>query len=552
LDYSSPDPDQSVLTQEYVRRMCMQNLLDSTEERIFFKDRQGRFLLVNAGMAAVFKRKRPDEPIIVGKTDAEFASPQHEATARAIELRVMATGAASDTQILHETDAGGADEWAQTTRLPLRDDDGNIIGVWGTTRDITAQMAAERALESSRAELEASQRRLAAARDAAVEASNAKSAFLANVSHEIRTPMNGVIGLIELLLETALDDDQRGLALEVSRSGRLMVDLINDILDISRIESGHLEIELTDFPLREVLEQACTVAELQARAKGLEFEVRIADDVPDQARGDGGRLRQVLMNLVSNAVKFTSEGGVAVAASVAARDNSHAVVHIEVSDTGIGIDPAVRDQMFEPFTQADASTTRIYGGTGLGLAIASELTELMGGAIGAESGAEAGTTFWLDLPLLAAATGVAERSDPAGRDAAAGQSWSTPPLVLVAEDSPVNQIVAVRSLERLGCRADVVADGQEALDALSKTDYDVVLMDCQMPRMDGYQATIELRRRESGRRHTPVIAMTAHVLEGAREACEEAGMDDYLSKPIARDLLNETLRRWIPDLAATA
>jgi CheY-like chemotaxis protein len=258
------------------------------------------------------------------------------------------------------------------------------------------------------------------------------------------------------------------------------------------------------------------------------------------------------MNLVSNAVKFTSEGGVAVAASVAARDNSHAVVHIEVSDTGIGIDPAVRDQMFEPFTQADASTTRIYGGTGLGLAIASELTELMGGAIGAESGAEAGTTFWLDLPLLAATTGVAERSDPAGRDAAAGQSWSTPPLVLVAEDSPVNQIVAVRSLERLGCRADVVADGQEALDALSKTDYDVVLMDCQMPRMDGYQATIELRRRESGRRHTPVIAMTAHVLEGAREACEEAGMDDYLSKPIARDLLNETLRRWIPDLAATA
>jgi signal transduction histidine kinase/ActR/RegA family two-component response regulator len=529
----------------------MANLLASPEERFFFKDREGRFLLVSDGMAAVFNTKRPDAAQLIGKTDADFSSPRHAATALAIEERVMATGLASVAALQHETYPDRRDEWAETSRLPLRDAAGHIVGTWGTTRDITAQVEAEMALASSREQLQATGVTLASALDVAVEASNAKSAFLANVSHEIRTPMNGVIGLMELLLETKLDDDQRALAVEVSRCGEQMVELITEILDLSRIEAGQMEIELTDFPLRETIDQACAVAGLQARAKGLEFKLAIADDVPAEARGDGGRLRQVVVNLVANAVKFTTEGRITVDVGISAPTSADAVVRIAVSDTGIGIDPAVLDHMFDPFTQADASTTRVYGGTGLGLAISRDLTELMGGTIGAESSAGTGTTFSIELPLLAASAATGQPSSTGPASVAASPSWGTTPRVLVVEDSPVNQVVATRTLERLGCRVDVVGDGREALEALTATRYDAVLMDCQMPRMDGYEATRELRRREEGQRHTPVIAMTAHVLDGATEACTQAGMDDYLSKPIQRDRLDATLRRWLPRHAGT-
>jgi PAS domain S-box-containing protein len=551
---------------------------------------------------------------------------------------------------MHETFDDRPDEWAQTSRLPLRDDTGEIVGTWGITHDITAQIQAEQALHASELQhrllfehnpqpmlayerdtlqliavsnaavaaygysreeflamtiedlvpaegaavvkglqssgfegvqqschqykdgtiievevtsddlrldghdcrialcLNVTERNraaaeLAAALDQAVEASNMKSIFLANVSHEIRTPMNGVLGMTELLLDSELDEDQRSLAIQVSRSGELLVELINDILDISKIEAGQLELELMDFPLVEAIERACEDASLQAGAKGVEFTVDIADDLRRQTHGDGRRLRQILLNLASNAVKFTGQGKITVRASTRASNDVDAavVLRVEVTDSGIGIAPAAQVYIFEPFKQADSATTRNYGGTGLGLAIARELTETMGGTIGVESTPGTGSTFWIELPLADEA--VLRRGQPTGTEQPV---WSTPPLVLVAEDNPVNQIVTVRTLERCGCRAEVANDGRQALDMPAAHHYDAVLMDCQMPELDGYEATAELRRRESASQHTPVIAMTAHALDGAREHCLEAGMDDYVSKPVNRQQLAAALHRWIP------
>ncbi len=444
---------------------------------------------------------------------------------------------------------------ASAARHPVRHQhkDGTIIDVDVTSDRVTVDGRECRiALFNDVTERNRLAAEAAIAHDRAVEASNMKSAFLANVSHEVRTPMNGVIGMTELLLDTKLDDEQRAYAAQIEQSSEHMLAIINDILDISKIETGHLALDVADFELAEMIKEACSAAGALARAKGLRVSLQIASDVPERVRGDGRRLHQVLANLLSNAVKFTSAGTVAVGVDATREPDNNTLLRVTVADTGIGIEPDRVQRMFEPFTQADVSTTRLYGGTGLGLAIARETIELMGGVINAESSPGHGSTFWFEVHLAAPLASSAVRPPIPDPYNTPTPSWATPPFVLVAEDSQINQIVATRVLERCGCRVRVVGDGAQALEALATQHYDAVLMDCQMPGMDGYEATAELRRREQGARRTPVIAMTAHAMTGDRERCIDAGMDDYISKPVRHADLAETLRRWIPALAEEA
>jgi PAS domain S-box-containing protein len=447
-----------------------------------------------------------------------------------------------DLQAGNETERAGEGERAQSATRHRRKD-GTIIDVEVTTDSVAIDGRHCRiALYNDVTQRNKTAAEAAIAHERAVEASNMKSAFLANVSHEVRTPMNGVIGMNELLLGTRLDEEQRSYAEQVELSGRQMLAIISDILDISKIEAGHLDIDAIDFDLAEMVKEAASAAGALARAKGLQLDLQIAPDAPRLVRGDGRRLRQVLANLLSNAVKFTATGVITVEVSTTPTPGDRTRVRVAVADTGIGVDPERLAGMFEPFTQADVSTTRLYGGTGLGLAIAREIIELMGGTINAESTPGGGSTFWFEVELEGASStppvSVADQADGTA-------VWSTPPLVLVAEDSQINQIVATRVLERCGCRVTVVGDGIEALAALTRQHFDAVLMDCQMPLMDGYNATTELRRRELGGRRTPVIAMTAHAMTGDRERCLNAGMDDYISKPVRHADLAQALARWI-------
>ena len=385
---------------------------------------------------------------------------------------------------------------------------------------------------------------LAAAKEAAEAASRAKSTFLANMSHEIRTPMNAIIGLTHLLRTDAVSERQDELLGKVSEAAEHLLEIINDILDLSKIEAGKVVLEPADFAVPDVLEQVRALTGERASGKGLRLAFHVAPDVDAELHGDALRIGQILLNLVGNAIKFTSEGGVDVSVSRTPPGDMADGVRFLVRDSGIGIAPEDQARLFGSFEQADASTTRRYGGTGLGLAICRSLVEMMGGQIGVASVLGEGSVFTVDLPLPRGEGAAPRRDAPS---AANGGPVRRPGArVLLAEDSAVNQQVAGELLALAGVAVDVAGDGRSAVDAARANDYDLILMDVQMPVLDGLAATREIRR-IPGRGDVPIVAMTANAFDDDRRACLAAGMNDHLAKPVDPERLYATLARWIPE-----
>lgn len=429
---------------------------------------------------------------------------------------------------------GGEEGWVRGRGRVTRDEFGAPVRMGGTAHEITESVMAAQ--------------EITAARDSAMRASRMKSDFLATMSHEIRTPLNGVVGLTDLLLRSELAPTQERLATGILQAGRTLLGLVNDILDLSKIEAGKLELEVVDFNVRDVVEQVVALMAESALLKSVDLVAACHASVPRTLRGDPVRFGQVLTNLVSNAVKFTAEGQVTVRVVQEARDAGTRTLRVEVADTGVGIPSGVQSSLFDPFTQADASTTREYGGSGLGLTISRRLVEALGGHIGVSSEVGVGSTFWFSATFQESRTEAAREASRM-KVTPAVRAESAPALgrVLVAEDNVVNQMVARGMLEGLGYAVDFAQDGREAVELVTGSPgrFVAVLMDCQMPGLDGFGATQAIREREQPGVRIPIIAMTASTLLGEQERCLAAGMDDFLVKPVGFELLETTLARWI-------
>ena len=654
-------------------RKILRALIDNVPDFMYVKDLDCRFLVANLSVARQMGAKTPEE--LLGKNDFDFYPREIATPFFEDEQRVMRSGQAEVNREEKGLDTQGNVTQVMTTQVPLRDKNGRVTGLVGIGRDIT--------------HLKKVQEEMQQAREAAESASRAKSEFLANMSHEIRTPLNGVMGMTDLALDTQLTAEQREYLETVKMSGDSLLTVINDILDFSKIEAGKIDLEELDFNLRDSLETTLKTLAMRADEKGLELLCEVAPEVPEVVRGDSSRLRQIVVNLVGNSIKFTDSGEIAVKVQVEGKEGADFICHFTVADTGIGIPEEKRELIFKPFSQADSSTTRKYGGTGLGLTISTRLVTMMGGKIWVESEMGRGSQFHFTVrlgsadakevklgtvaplelllgvkvlvvddnrtncrilegmlarwqmkptsvnggkaalgelsaarqtdepyrliltdmhmpdmdgfalieeirrrPELATATimmltSAGHRGDAARcqelevaayllkpirqselREAVARVLGARPqdgaiPLitrfslhdarepdaslhVLLAEDNLVNQRLAVRLLEKRGHRVVVAATGLEALKALEKESFDLVLMDVQMPEMDGLEATAIIREKEKGTgRRQPIVALTAHAMKGDREKCTEGGMDGYLSKPIRPQELDQLLEIYM-------
>ena len=518
-------------------------LLDNFPFMVWLKDTESRFLAVNAPYARACGAASPEA--LVGKTDLDVWPRAAAERYRAGDRAVLASGCNGFVDV--QEDALDNRRWVEVYKSPITVD-GRIVGTVGFSRDITEKREAAEELARHRHHPED----LVAERTAELEAaSRAKSTFLANMSHEIRTPLNAIIGLTQLMLRSSRDTEDAKRLESVVGAGRHLLAIINDLLDISRIEAERMPLDIARFAVAQVVDDAAGLVCDTARAKGLRLTIAVDPQVPSHVMGDATRVGQILFNFIGNAVKFTEHGEVRLRVRLLEQlapstAGAGVTLRFEVSDTGIGIDPAIQPRLFNAFEQGDPSTTRRYGGTGLGLAISRRLAELMGGSVGVRSTPGQGSTFWFTAHFDLAG---ALAPQPAPAKAAApdlrvlARDFAHCRLLLV-EDNEVNQYVALELLGDTGLQVDVAADGQQAVDMCARNAYDLILMDMQMPVMDGLTATRAIRALPQGAT-VPILAMTANAFAEDRQRCEAAGMNDYLSKPFEPEQLYAAVRRWL-------
>ncbi len=443
----------------------------------------------------------------------------------------------------------GHDVHILTRGIKMTDEEGKVVRVVGVHTDVTELVNVQEELRHQAASLAGLARGLEEQRRAADAANAAKSQFLATMSHEIRTPMNGIVGMLSLMLDTVLDRDQRRWTTGALDSAETLLTIINDILDLSKLDAGKTEVEILDFDAAALIDGVAALLQVRANAKGITLRTEIAADIPGRLRSDPTRLRQILFNVVGNAVKFTEKGGVTVRASVTAVRGDSCELRVDVVDTGIGITAEQMTDLFEPFHQGDSGMARRFGGTGLGLAIVRRLVRLLGGSVSVHSEPGAGSTFTILLPcgIAAAAPGYSTRTLPP-------QPFRHQRNLnlLVAEDNAINRELAIQMLARLGLEAATVNNGHEAISAAAKGGFDLILMDIQMPELDGLAAVAAIRMLPGTAAHVPIVAVTANAMLGDRERYLAAGFDDYLAKPLRLEQLSQVIARWTGNVARPA
>ncbi len=517
------------------------SLVETSQDLIWQCDAEGRYTYLNLAWEQLFGYELDE---MLGRKFSDFQSPENAALDLEAFRRLMLGDSIDRFETTH-IGKFGDEIHLVFNAIFISDENGEIVGTSGTAYDITQRKLMEEELRQ--------------AKTAAEAASRAKSEFLATMSHEIRNPMNGVIGMIELLEHTELTQEQHDYAESAKSAGIELVHLLNDILDLSKVEADRIELELTDFDLGVVISDVINLQSFHAREKGVKLTSLINPEVPMALKGDAGRLRQIITNLVGNAVKFTLNGAVKLQIRKDAEDEQYTTLCFLVSDSGIGIAADKLDQIFEPFTQADSSTTRKYGGTGLGLAICKKLAALMGGRIGAESNEGVGSIFWFTvvmekqsnslLPLTLSLPDSPTQHLSCGPKGEVGGGKEDVTCILLTEDDPNAQKIIPLLLKNYGYLVDVAVDGKAALQALETNDYALVLMDCMMPEMSGYEVTAVIRDPASAvRRHDiPVIALTGNAMKQDRDRCIAAGMDDHLAKPLLLPDLLAKLDKWMKD-----